>query len=187
MRITTLQAINTILSGLGETELESLDSPSADTSLAISLLNKTTEEIQLNGWHFNTEENYTFYPDKDGFIYIPADVHRIVFPSGCRRYAKKGNRLYDKVKGTFKIGFKVTANIIRIVPFEEMPLTFRHYAALRAARKFQNNTLSSNLIRSFQEQDEAEARFACLKEEQQISKPNLRYTKSRLKSGLPWL
>lgn len=182
--ITTLQAVNIILSGLGDTEAETLENPSADIALAISMLNRVTEEIQLTGWHFNREEDYLLIPDKEGIIHIPSDVHRIIFHGNCHRYIKKGNRLYDLEKGSYNIGKHVRADVIRILPFEEMPLTFQHYASVRAARKYQNNTLSSNVIRSFQEQDEAEARFICLKEEQQVSRPTLRPLKYRIK-GIP--
>ena len=182
--ITKLQAINIILSSVGETELETLENPGADTVLAISALERATEEIQLSGWHFNRDENYALIPDNSGIIHIPLDVHRVV-AHNSRRYVKKGSRLFDNMKNTFNIGKTVKATVLRIIPFEDMPLTFRYYAAIRGAKKFQNSTLSSSTIRSVQEKDEAEARFACLKEEQQVSRPTLKPL-SMLKNSFFW-
>ena len=138
------------------------------------MLERVTEEIQLTGWHFNKEECRILMPDSEGFINIPIDVHRVTFADSYSPYVKKGSRLYDSDRGTYKINKAVVADITRVLPFEEMPLSFRHYAAIRAARKYQNNAIGSENIRSFQERDELEAKLVCMKEEQAAKRPNIK-------------
>ncbi len=144
------------------------------------MLDRVTEEVQLHSWHFNTDENYTLIADSNGYINLPNDVHQVSFPYKDSSYIKKGSRLYDKDLGTYKINKNVKANLIRILPFEDIPISFQYYIAIRAARKHQNNTLSSTTISSFQAQDEAEARLVCMKEEQRVRKPKIRYRLSDL-------
>ncbi len=144
------------------------------------MLNRVTEEVQLTSWHFNTDENFILIADNNGFIYLPKDVHQVNFSDYNSHYIKKGNRLYDKEAGTYKINKNIKATLVRILPFEELPIAFQHYIAIRAGRKYQNNTLSSSSISSFQAQDEAEAKLKCLKEEQMIRKVKIRHKLSEL-------
>lgn len=172
--MTKLEAINIILAGLGEAELEELTEPyPADIRQAFTTLDTVTKEIQLTAWHFNTETDYTLMPDVTGQIRIPNDVHRIISKDPCCPYVLRNGKIFDEEKQTFNINKKIKIDVVRIFPFENIPLSFRHYVAIRAARKFQNNVLGSNEIRAFQEQDELEARLVCLKEEQAVARPTV--------------
>ena len=54
-RTTELEAINTILSTIGESPLNTLSgSLPVDGTMAKNVLNEINREVQSMGWHFNT-------------------------------------------------------------------------------------------------------------------------------------
>ena len=57
-RTTQLEAVNTMLSAIGETPttdaIIAADS-SADVVMAVQILDEVTKEIESQGWNFNTE------------------------------------------------------------------------------------------------------------------------------------
>lgn len=164
-----------MLSCLGETEIDSLDNPTSDITLALSMLHRVTEEVQLTSWHFNTDENVTLTSDDSGEINLSDNVHQVDFIDANSPYIKKGNKIYDKEAGSYKINKKIKADLIKILPFEDIPIVFQHYIAIRAARKYQNNIISSSSINGFLQTDELEAKLKCLKEEQVIRKVKIRH------------
>ena len=61
---TELDAINLILSSIGEAPVNSLtESESIDVDNARSLLDTVSRNIQRQGWQFNTLTNVTVMPD----------------------------------------------------------------------------------------------------------------------------
>ena len=57
-RTTQLEAVNTMLSVIGETPTtDSIISAnsSADVVMAVQILDEVTKEVEAQGWHFNTE------------------------------------------------------------------------------------------------------------------------------------
>ena len=63
-RTTELEAINTILSTIGEAPLSTLTgSLPVDGTMAKSVLNEINREVQSMGWHYNTQPNVTLSKD----------------------------------------------------------------------------------------------------------------------------
>ena len=71
-----LDAINTMLSAIGEAPVSSLSSGLIEAEIAESILNTVDREVQSMGWHFNTELNKSFAQDTNGEIILPADILR---------------------------------------------------------------------------------------------------------------
>ena len=63
-RTTELEAVNTILSTIGEAPLNSLTgSLPVDGTVAVNILSEITREVQSAGWHFNTHYKVTLTRD----------------------------------------------------------------------------------------------------------------------------
>ena len=57
-----LDAINVMLSGIGESPINSLNELTSDVSMARNILLETSKELQLEGFSWNTEDDYRIIP-----------------------------------------------------------------------------------------------------------------------------
>ena len=62
---TQLQAVNSMLSTIGEAPVNSLDSGLVDAETAETVLNEVSRDVQSFGWNFNTEPDYVFNPNSE--------------------------------------------------------------------------------------------------------------------------
>ena len=63
---TELDAVNSILSGIGEAPVNSLSGPlPADVAVAVNTLKGNPQGgVQLERWHFSTEDGYAHSPNQ---------------------------------------------------------------------------------------------------------------------------
>lgn len=170
-----LEAINTMLSVIGERPVNSLmDALPADVSLAQSILAETTREVQLNGWHFNSEENYTLLRNSKGEIILPPGIFRVSLTEpDSRDVVQRGNRLYDRENHTSIFTEDVEATIHTILAFDALPEAFRWYVTVRAARKFQDRAVGSSELHSFTEADEMRAKITAEREDTEVARTSM--------------
>ena len=71
---TKLEAINQMLSGIGQAPVVSLDVANPEIAIAVDVLDQVDREVQGEGWHFNTEVAYPFMADTSGNIFVPPNV-----------------------------------------------------------------------------------------------------------------
>lgn len=179
---TELDAVNIMLSGIGEAPVNSLAEVTADVSLARQMLLETGKEIQLDGWQWNTEDNYPLTPDVNGRIAVPPSVVRVHFREpGDRELTIRGARVYDRANHTFTFphGSRILCTVTLLLPFDQLPESARRYTTLKALRVFQERVVGSQQLSQFHQIDEARARAAMLAEERRQDRPNL------LKGTLP--
>lgn len=75
---TELQAVNTMLSTIGEAPVDSLSgATSSDAALADQVLTEVVRETLVQGWYFNIDKNYWLYRDGFGNIFLPANTARV--------------------------------------------------------------------------------------------------------------
>ena len=170
-----ITAINTILATIGETPINTLNGQlPLDVALARNTLASVTREVQLEGWHFNTEENFTLAVNMAGEIAIPDGTFRVSLPeSDAGDVVVRGKRLYDRTNHTYHFASPVTANVATVLPFEDVPEAFKHYITIKAARLFQDRALGSGELHSFSEEDERLARHMAEREDNLLSRPNI--------------
>lgn len=154
---TKLQAVNTMLSAIGEPPVNTLSSQRADSNIAEQILDEVSRDVQGYGWHFNTEENITLTPDSDGYIKISNNIVRV--DADPNRYwnidlVLRGDRLYDRVTNSYVFSGPIVINRIVLLEFPEMPEAARNYIAIRAARIFCDRMLGSEKHHVFNNQDE---------------------------------
>lgn len=167
---TKLEAINTMLSCIGQAPLNSLNgTKSYFTISAEKILNDEIKRIQLQGWDFNSEDNYPLVPNTNNEIVIPSNLIMINMPSYYKnRYVVRNNKLYDKQEHTFTINKTLYASVVFCLEFEELPEVAREYAKMSAAYKFVKRELGSEKACAYTQEDMSEARIALEQHELEI-------------------
>lgn len=156
-KTTKLQAINTMLSAIGEPPINTLNSQRADSNIAEQILDEVSREVQSYGWHFNTEINVTVSPDNNGNIIVSENVSRV--DTDPTRYTElditlRGDKLFDRVSNSSLFTSSLVVNRVVMLEFEEMPEQARRYVMIRAARIFGDRMVGSEKHHMFTGQDE---------------------------------
>lgn len=153
-----LDAVNEILSSVGSSPVNSLeDDLNVDVLNAKRILKATSIEIQSRGYVFNTLNNVYLAPDSDtGLVPYARDYIR-VFTTGYKLVDRSGY-FFDLVSSTneFPEGLTV-GELVKELPFEELPVIFRKYITVRAARVFQMRYLTSGDIDAHLQLEESAA------------------------------
>ena len=77
---TKLEAVNIMLSTIGENPVNSLTSGLVDAELAETILGSVSKAVQSEGWNFNTEKKVSFIAEISGHIILPANILRAAAP-----------------------------------------------------------------------------------------------------------
>lgn len=169
--MTELNAVNEMLSVIGEAPVNSLEASGlGEANLAHQILQFTCREVQVVGWHWNTDEDFPISPDSEGFLRLPPNTLK-VDTSGYSMgldLVQRGGRLYDRKNHTFVFDIDlVTVDLTTMLDFDELPEAARYYVTLRSVRKFQDRTVGANSP-AYTARDEEQA-FVLLKEEDMLS------------------
>jgi hypothetical protein len=172
-RLTELEAVNEILSVLGEAPVNTLGDEDNPTITAVSAarraLKMASRALQNQAWSFNTEYDYDLTPDGDGFLTVPSNCIRVdVDPLGSDSsldVVLKGTRLYNKADHTFVFEDPITCTLVLLLEFDELPEAARNYIMIRAARKLQDQMAGNDALHVYTAQDELEAKLDFLSAE----------------------
>lgn len=165
---TQLQAINQMLSGIGQAPVVSLDVANPEIAIALDVLEQVDREVQGEGWHFNTEVGYPFTADVNGDIFVAGNILQLSDNkyANNQRYQTvlRDGRLYDKINHTytFTAGSTVKCDVVWKFDFEDLPQVFKDYITQRATRVFAGRVLGTQEMVTFNAQDEALLRSNCL-------------------------
>ena len=158
---TKLEAVNIMLSTIGESPVNSLSSGLVDAEMAETILNSVNRAVQSEGWNFNREFNMIMGPTLDGEIVVPNNTLRAdaTLAPDSKDLVQRGNKMYDKRNHTFKINTDVKLDLVVQLEFEELPEVARRYIAIKSSRIFQDRVVGSDTLHGFGQQDEAQAYF----------------------------
>ncbi|UJX45757.1 hypothetical protein [Xanthobacter sp. YC-JY1] len=160
-----LEAVNALLASIGETPVGTLLGVlPVDVAAARALVSLFSRQLQKTGWSFNTEFAYRITPNVNGEIILPLDALK-VDSADDTNLVQRGQRLYDPVAHTFAIRRAVTVDLVRGLPFDQLPETARNYVTIAALRRFQDRFLSDAEAHTFSAKDEAQARAEFLSDE----------------------
>ncbi len=163
---TELQAVNTILSAIGElptTGTVLSHGTSADVVMAKQILDEVNREVQAEGWHFNTDSKVTFTPDggTKHIVLTDGNIVRITVEGRdlTIRYVSSERRLYDKEENTYEFEAPLTEEAVVVYLFEffGIPEAAKRYITIRSARIFQDRMVGSVSHHQFTERDEFKA------------------------------
>ena len=158
---TELEAVNSIIGTIGDSPISSLEvSNSVSAETAKFVLNEISRDVQMTGWHFNTDVDYPITPDVDGYLQVAVNVLKIDPTKEYPDYdlAQRGSRMYDRKEHTYVFTETIEFNVVWFLAFTDLPEAARRYITIRAARVFADRQLSSEVIHGFTENDEIMAR-----------------------------
>lgn len=145
---TELDAINVILTNMGEAPLNSIvgDLP-LDAYKAQATLVETSRDLQTTGWFWNTETS-TFAPDINGVIPLPMNALAVKQAAYGPYLTVRAGKLYQIAKGASGGTFTSpqTVEVTYFLHYEDMPPAAQRYATLKAARVFQARELGNQLL-----------------------------------------
>tara|TARA_R100000808_G_scaffold23496_1_gene52213 strand:+ start:723 stop:1352 length:630 start_codon:yes stop_codon:yes gene_type:complete len=181
-----LEAVNVMLSVIGEAPVNSLKSGLADAEAAERILNRVNKEVQTEGWTFNTLRKYSLIPDSTKKIILPSNTLKLTCVDSSRDYplVQRGLRLYNYEKHKYTIGDdydEVKVDLVEEIDFNDdpteennsLPEYARRYIAIRASRVFIGRYLGSQEIYGFSEKDEALARVGMKQAEGLVAKRSI--------------
>ena len=160
-RTTELEAVNTILSTIGEAPLSTLTgSLPVDGTTAKNILNEISREVQSAGWHFNSHYKVDLTRDADNKIPVGTDVLRVElnnkYDKSSYDVVQRDSYLYNLAKNEETFTQDFTDNtLVYILDFLKLPEQARRYITIRSARVFHDRTLGANTIHKFSSEDEA--------------------------------
>lgn len=164
---TKIEAVNSMLSTIGEAPVSSLSSGLVDAETAETTLNEVSRSVQAMGWNFNTEPDYTIVADSDGNVVLPSNILRAdladsktKYRSSKNEYIQRGNKMYDKRQHTYNIGKDLKLDVVVLLDFELLPEVARRYITTMAARVFQERVVGSDTLSGMNRTDEQQALLA---------------------------
>ncbi len=174
---TELQAINIMLSVIGEAPVNSITgTTSVDVSTAKNILDETSMSVQSQGWHFNTQENYkNLALDQNNKIPLPSNCVKVDASKNFRyiNITLRNGFLYDLEKHTDVFTTVPEVDLVLVQQFEQLPEYARQYITQKASRRFASRFLGDNQIVQLIGQDENEALMAFHQADSQATDANM--------------
>ena len=164
---TELQAVNSMLSTIGEAPVNSLSSGLVDAETAETVLNEVSRDVQSLGWNFNSEPDVVVGKGVDKKVLLDENVVRAdlaqsetKYRSSKNEYVQRGRYMYDKVLHTDLIDKDLTLDLVYVLPFDQIPEVARRYITIKASRLFQERVVGSDNLSNMNRADEQQAFFA---------------------------
>jgi len=155
---TELEAVNVMLTSIGEQPVNTLDTPGISVvSIARAILHQTSRQVQERGLRCNTETDFPLPVDEHGNVRVPANTLKVDPTDPTKDYVLRGDRLYDRRNRTYTFTEPVRVDLVLFLPFEQLPQAAREYITIRAARIFQTRVLGSETLHAFTLEDERQA------------------------------
>jgi len=72
-----LEAVNEMLSCVGEAPVNQLQNGYIESAIAENILDSVSRETQSSGWNFNTEDNWELTPDSNKHLVLPFNALKV--------------------------------------------------------------------------------------------------------------
>ena len=162
-KATKLQAVNTIISNIGQAPVTNLESGNPLVEMAEQILDEITIAVLAEGWEYNMERGYPFTPDSNNQILIPDNVLSLdTKPGDGTQTVIRNGKLYDRVKHTYEFTGQQKLDVTWLFDFEELPEAFKNYITIRAANVFAGRSVGSSEAVQFGQREETIARATLL-------------------------
>ena len=163
-RTTELEAVNTILSTIGEAPLNTLiGTLPVDGTVAKNVLNEVSRDVQSEGWHFNTHYKVQLARNTSNKIPLATNVVRVElnprkYPKQDYDVVQRNDLLYNLATNSdvFEKNFEDVV-VVYLLNFADIPEQAKKYITIRSARIFHDRTLGANALHKFTTEDEKKA------------------------------
>jgi hypothetical protein len=164
---TELDAVNQILSSVGQAPVTTLDLQNPEVSIVLNTLREVNRQVQAEGWIFNTEREVEFTPDTTtSYIAYPFDVLQMDVNGKKHRnkydVVRRNGRLYDRLNHTDKFTENLFLDIVKYFDFTDLPPAFQAYITARAARMCCVKMVGDRELQALLQEQEIMTRSAAL-------------------------
>jgi len=157
-----LNAVNTMLGYITEAPVNSIADTAAlppSAAIAKGILDEVSREVQQDGWHFNTAQNYTLEVNSNNEFVLPDNTLQVDSVDQTYDVVQRGTKLFDRENYTSEFTVEeLEVDITFLLDFEELPEQARRYITLKASRVFANRLIGSREIESLIYRDEIMAK-----------------------------
>ena len=174
-----LDAVNIILSNIGQSPVSNLTSGNPIVEMAELTLEEISRTVQAEGWVFNSEYGYPFKTNELNEVVLPDNILQCDLPvgSGCSTSRRQG-KLYNRTEHTYDFsGYAsdgtVKCDVVWIFDFDDLPEAIKNYVVIRAANVFAGRAVGSQEAVRFGQQEETLARAGALEYETQQGDYNI--------------
>ena len=177
---TELSAVNSILGAIGQAPVTTINAQNPETALIKSILDQSNLEVMTEGWHFNVEDHYELVPNVNKEIEISEDMLRVDLHNDnvyrTKDIIRRDGKLYDKYNHTYEFDDTIEADITWFLHFypvptggktkvDYIPPVFKRYIVKKAAVVASLQMISNPQMHDLLQQQEGQARAACLEYE----------------------
>ena len=164
---TELDAVNQILSSVGQAPVTTLDLQNPEVSIVLNTLREINRQVQAEGWTFNTERQYELSPDTETkFILYPNNMLQIdtnvPYHKEAYDVVKRGNKLYDRLNHTYQFTGNIRADVVWYFDFTDVPPAIQAYITARAARMCSTKMVGDRELNALLQEQELQTRAAAL-------------------------
>lgn len=135
---TELDAVNQILSSVGQAPVTTLDLQNPEVAIVTNTLREVNRMVQADGWIFNSEKGIKLTPNSSTKkILLPLDVLQVDCNETQRnRYniVRRNGGIYDRLGHTDVFEEPLIVDIIYLFSFSDVPAAIQAYIVARAAR-----------------------------------------------------
>ena len=171
---TKLDAVNALLTAVGEYPITNLLDDVAEAQIAISVLDEVSREVQSRGWSWNTRRKAKLTPNTNNEISVPTNVSR-VDPTDSygaedrtKRYTIRDGKLYDMVEFTSTFEDVCYANLVYLWEFDDLPEEARRFITLDAQQRYMNRVVGADADMA-QVQSQATRAWVALEQDEDLS------------------
>jgi len=167
---TELDAVNQILSSVGQAPVTTLDLQNPEVAIVVNTLREVSKQIQLEGWSFNIERDYTMSRDSltneiaypSNILALDANVH---YHRDQYDLVKRNGKLYDKYEHKFTFDEDIRADVTWFFDFQDLPPAIQAYITAKAARMCCIKMVGDSDLNQLLQEQEATTRAAAIEEE----------------------
>ena len=164
---TELDAVNQILSSVGQAPVTTLDLQNPEVAIVLTTLREVNKQVQAEGWTFNVERGYQFNPDSvTKHIDYPNNVLQLDTSTATHRDdynpIRRQGKFYDKLKHTYEWESSIEADVTWLFEFEDVPPAIQLYITARAARLAANKMVGDTTLFQLLQEQELQTRAAAL-------------------------
>ena len=168
-----LDAVNILLGAINEIPLENEEDIDfvLEAQIAKKALLEVKRAVLSEGWDFNSDKNWVFAVEAEGYIVIPTNVLDIT--GGRGDLIMRDWRLYSKKDHSHQFTEEQKCDVIWDMDFNGLSHPIRHYVTIRAARVFMSRTIGDKNAIAYNQADEEAARLAARRSEGRTGKYNM--------------
>ena len=164
---TELDAVNQILSSVGQAPVTTLDLQNPEVSIVLNTLREVNKQVQAEGWIYNTEREYELVPDSTSKeIGYPSNMLQIDTNVEAHRneydVVRRNGKLYDRLHHTYEFTENVKADVVWLFDFTDIPPAIQAYITARAARMCAVKMVGDRELQALLQEQEMMTRAAAI-------------------------